>query len=86
MIDKLGTQIIINRGDNTGIAVGQTWSIYTLGDKLIDPATGQILGREEAEVGKVKIIRVMPTFSYGETVEGTGIVIGNFARPNQPAN
>jgi curli biogenesis system outer membrane secretion channel CsgG len=81
VVAKLGTQVTINRGDNAGISVGQTWSVYGLGPEIVDPDTGEKLGRNEAEVGKIKISRITPKLSYGETVEDTGIVVGSIARP-----
>lgn len=81
VVDKLGTQVTINRGDNTGIAVGQTWIVYGLGNEIVDPDTGKKLGRNEAEVGKIKISRITPKLAYGETIEDTGIAKGNIARP-----
>jgi len=52
-----------------------------LGAEIVDPDTGEKLGRNEAEVGKIKISRITPKLSYGETVEDTGIVVGGIARP-----
>ena len=81
VVAKLGTQVTINRGDNAGISVGQTWSVYALGAEIVDPDTGEKLGRNEAEVGKIKISRITPKLSYGEAFEDTGIVIGSIVRP-----
>lgn len=68
-----GDQITINRGDGTGIEVGQTWSVYALGEKLVDPDTGEVLGQEEVSIGSVEIKRVNPKVSIGEATENLGI-------------
>jgi curli biogenesis system outer membrane secretion channel CsgG len=82
---KLGTQITINRGDGAGVTVGQTWSVFALGEEITDPDTGEKLGRNEAEIGSIKITRVTPKLSYGETVEDNGISVGNIVRPQPTA-
>jgi hypothetical protein len=80
---KLGTQITINRGEGAGVAIGQTWTVFALGEEITDPDTGEKLGRNEAEIGKIKITRVTPKLSYGETIEDTGVSVGNIVRPQQ---
>lgn len=83
IVSKLGTQITINRGEGAGVNVGQVWSVFALGAEITDPGTGEKLGQNEAEVGKIKIVRLTPKLSYGETVEDNGIIVGNIARPKQ---
>ncbi len=80
VVAKLGTQITINRGDGTGIAVGQTWGVYALGEAIIDPDTGEVLGQNEAEVGLIKIVRLTPRLSYGKALEDNGISRGAIVR------
>jgi curli biogenesis system outer membrane secretion channel CsgG len=80
---KLGTQITINRGEGAGVAVGQTWTVFALGQEITDPDTGEKLGRNEAEIGKIKITRVTPKLSYGDATEDNGISVGNIIRPQQ---
>jgi len=73
VLSKRGKQITINRGDGTDIAVGQIWNVFALGEELIDPDTGESLGREEILIGKVKIIGVLPKTSTAEIIEDLGI-------------
>ena len=40
------------------------------GKQLVDPDTGEVLGREEAVVGKARITAVQPKFSTAEVIEG----------------
>ena len=67
--DKIVT---INRNDTSGITVGQIWEVFTLGDELVDPDTGE-KSREEISVGTVKISRVTPQNSQAEILTDTGI-------------
>jgi len=76
-----GDVVTLNRGDGTGIAVGQIWKIFTAGEALVDPDTGEVLGSEEIYIGKAKITSVLPKFSKGEVVENLGIVKGSILRP-----
>jgi len=64
--------VTINRNDQSGIAVGQTWEVYALGDELVDPDTGETF-REEVFVGKVRVTRVTPQNSQAEIIEDNGI-------------
>ena len=80
VVAKLGSQVTINRGDGTGISVGQTWGVYALGEAITDPDTGEILGQNEAEVGLIKIVRLTPKLSYAEATEDNGISRGAIVR------
>lgn len=80
---KLGTQITINRGEGAGVTVGQLWTVFALGEEITDPDTGEKLGRNEAEIGKIKITRVTAKLSYGDATEDNGIAISNITRPQQ---
>jgi curli biogenesis system outer membrane secretion channel CsgG len=80
---KRDKEITINRGEGGGVAVGDTFNVFALGEELIDPDTKESLGREEAKVGKVKITQVNPKTSVGEILEDTGIDKGAILRKPQ---
>ena len=81
ILAKTGKIVTINRGDGTGIAAGQLWEVFALGEELTDPDTGASLGREEVSVGKVRIQRVTPRTAQGEvTGEDLGIDRGAIVR------
>ncbi len=76
-----GPQVTIARGEGSGIAVGQLWEIFAVGEEMVDPDTGASLGREEVPVGKVRVTRVNPKFSTGKIEgENLGIAKGAVAR------
>ena len=79
IIGKRDKTVTINRNDQSGIEVGQTWEVYMLGDELVDPDTGD-KSREEVLVGKVKVTRVTPQNSQAEILEDTGIDRGAVVR------
>ena len=71
VLSKTGNQITINRGDTTGVEVGQVWNVMSQGKTLTDPDTGEVLGREEGIVGKARVIAVQPKFCTAELIEGS---------------
>ncbi len=79
IIGKRDRVVTINRNDQSGIKVGQVWEVFVQGEELVDPDTGDKT-MEEVFVGKVKITRVTPQNSQGETVEDTGIDRGAVVR------
>jgi hypothetical protein len=79
---KRDTEVTINRGDGAGVAVGDTFNVYALGDEMID--TKASLGREEVKVGQVKITEVDPKFSKAQILSDTGgIAAGAILRKPQ---
>ena len=81
ILAKTGKIVTINRGDGTGIAAGQLWEVFALGEALIDPDTGVSLGREEMSVGQVRIRRVTAHTAQGEiSGEDLGIDRGAIVR------
>lgn len=73
IIAQTNELVTINRGDGTGIAKGQIWSVFAIGEELIDPDTGESLGSEEVPVGKVEILAVTPKFSRAKVIEDYGV-------------
>lgn len=66
-------QILINRGAEYGITTGQEMVMRTMGEEIIDPMTGAVLGVERGQVmGRLRVVRVEDKFSYCEVVEGEG--------------
>jgi hypothetical protein len=70
VLEKEGRLITINRGSEVGVKVGKIYDVYTAGKQIKDPATGEILGRDEVKVGRVGISEIRQKFSkatvYGE--------------------
>jgi curli biogenesis system outer membrane secretion channel CsgG len=81
---KREKQVTINRGEGGGIKLGQFWNVFALGEDLVDPDTGESLGREEVLVGKVRVINVRPRTATAEILEDLGIVKGAVLRPPPP--
>lgn len=74
-------QVTLNRGDGTGITVGQAWAVFAQGEALIDPDTGENLGSEEVRVGSIRITSVLPKTAVGEICgENRGVAKGCILR------
>lgn len=74
--------VILNYGSGT-LAVGDVLTLYSRGDAIIDPATGQEIGRDETRLGMIQISEVTVRTSKGIVV-GTPMPppsIGTIARP-----
>ncbi len=67
VIKMSGNEVYINAGVNSGIQVGDTFTVYRPGEELIDPQTGLSLGSESARVGTVTVTQVQDKFSKAST-------------------
>ena len=50
--------LLISGGGKTGISEGDVFTIYSVGENLVDPATGEQLGAEVEKKGIVKVTKV----------------------------
>lgn len=87
-------QIVINRGSEHGISIGDRFLVFGAGEQLSDPDTGESLGMLELVRGKARVVHVQPkicTLASDEfdTTPGKKRVIkrqgGVFMLTNQPA-
>ena len=71
---------VVNRGGNT-VRENDLFEVFALGDVLVDPDTGESLGRLERTAGIARITAVKPKFSLAEMVtEHDGIARGMILR------
>lgn len=83
VLAKRDKEVTINRGEGGGVANGDVFIAFALGEELIDPDTKESLGKEEVKVGKVKITQVNPKTSVAEILDDTGIDKGAVLRKAQ---
>lgn len=63
--------LIINLGENYGIRPGQTFVVRREGEVLIDPSTGELLGKSEGEeIGTLEVTSIREKVSYCKLVDG----------------
>ncbi len=63
-------KMTINAGSKEDVEINTIMDIYCVGERLIDPETGQILGIEEEKIGSLNIVDVKEKYSIGELIEG----------------
>ncbi|MFP2770149.1 CsgG/HfaB family protein [Oceanisphaera sp. KMM 10153] len=88
LISVQGKRVIINQGGKT-LKTGSYFTVFSLGEKLVDPYTGEVLGQDESAIGKIRITEVKPKMAYAELVQGDGGLLqkGQIVRPaSAPAN
>lgn len=60
----------VNRGNDSGLHVGDIFEVFEPGEELIDPQTGESLGSTELEVGFARVIRINPKVTILEMTKG----------------
>ena len=80
VLTRRDKEVTLNRGEGGGVAVGDKFNVFALGQELIDPDTKESLGREEVKVGTIKITQVNPKTSTGEILDDAGIDQGAILR------
>lgn len=58
-----GTRAWINLGASSGVKVGDRFTIFHMGEALIDPDTGANLGADEAETGSGEVTEVQDKYA-----------------------
>ena len=74
-----GNDLFIGQGGKT-LNKGDKYSLVMLGESLIDSVTGESLGRQETDVGTVKIIRVQAKQSVANILHST-VNVTNLFKP-----
>jgi curli biogenesis system outer membrane secretion channel CsgG len=69
--------VYISGGQDVNMSVGTTYTVYGVGEELIDPSTGLSLGREENKIGRIEITSVEDKFSKAKILEGSGFKAGD---------
>lgn len=77
-----GNYVTINGGENRGVEVGQVFSVLSVGDPVIDPTTGEVLGESSEVIGSVQVTSVEERFARAAVLEGcSGIKVSDLVEP-----
>ncbi|HPC83701.1 MAG TPA: CsgG/HfaB family protein [Thermoanaerobaculaceae bacterium] len=76
-----GATVWINLGSANGINVGDTFTVYELGEPIKDPDSGEVLGQDEKKIGRIRVTAVKgPKYSECTIVEGSRLAAGNIVK------
>lgn len=78
--DSSSKEIIINAGEESGVAAGDTFDVFKVSRVIKDPETGEVIGTKTAKIGRIKITEVDKKFSTATVVEGDGFEVGAIVR------
>lgn len=80
--------VTINAGDSI-VWKGEHLMVYGTGGEIIDPETGEILGKEESNVGEIEVYDAQPRFSKCRIIRPSQrpqeLVVGQICRPAEVA-
>lgn len=60
-------EVYISGGSKTGVAEGNVFTIYSVGENLVDPSTGEQLGSEVTKKGTVKVTSVEEKYAKAKS-------------------
>ena len=60
-------RVVLNAGEEDGVTPGMVFVIFSIGEKVIDPVSHDILGRLEIVKGRVRIDHVQANMSIGHS-------------------
>jgi len=55
--------IFINSGEKSGVRVGDSFKVFSVGESLIDPDTGMDLGSDNTKIADISVFEVQEKFS-----------------------
>lgn len=68
VIKVTGNDIYVSTGIKTGASVGDVFTVYSRGEEVVDPVTGELLGVEETTLGKLKLYQVKEKYSKAKPI------------------
>lgn len=72
--------LTINAGEMI-VSAGEHLTVYSLGEEIVDPYSGAVLGNQETTMGQIKIFEVQPIFSKAHIASREKNVSLNDIRP-----
>ena len=80
VIEVQGTAVTLSVGKRDGVVPGLELSLFREGRELRHPKTGELLGKTEKALGRVRIREVEEAYSVGAVEPGTDVAPGDVAR------
>ncbi|MEO8604705.1 MAG: CsgG/HfaB family protein [bacterium] len=73
-------EVTLNRGAGGELRVGSSLECFTAGDAIVDPDTGDVLGRDETAIGRAVVTEVRPKLSKARPADGAQIPLQSICR------
>lgn len=73
-------RVYLNCGQREGVQPGQRFAVYSKGEDLTDPNSGELLGVEETRAGVVSVLEVKEKYSIATIMQGSGFKRGDVLR------
>jgi hypothetical protein len=80
VVEVQGTSVTLSVGKRDGVVTGLELSLFREGRELRHPKTGEILGKTEKALGRVRIVEVAEAYSVGRIEPGADVAPGDVAR------
>jgi hypothetical protein len=80
VIEVQGGAVTLSLGKRDGLAPGIELELYRPGRELRHPRTGQVLGRTEQALGRLKVTESFEAYSVGKLLPGAAAAAGDRAR------
>lgn len=76
-----GKSVTIRAGTRSRLDPGTVLSVYSVGDELVDPDTGRVIGKREKLIGEVELTGHQgERISETEVISGTGFKVGDVVK------
>ena len=80
VIEVQGTNVTLSVGKRDGVVSGMELLLLREGRELRHPKTGEVLGKTEKTLGRLRVEQVAEAYSVGSVAPGTDVVAGDVAR------
>ena len=80
VVEVQGTTVTLSVGKRDGVVPGLELSLFREGRELRHPKTGEVLGKSEKALGRVRVEEVAEAYSIGRVEPGADVAPGDLAR------
>jgi hypothetical protein len=80
VVEVQGTSVTLSIGKRDGVVPGLELALFREGRELRHPKTGEILGKTEKALGRVRVMEVAEAYSIGSVEQGADVAPGDVAR------
>src|SRR5262249_36402593 len=80
VVEVQGTSVTLSVGKRDGVVPGLELSLFREGRELRHPKTGELLGKTEKALGRVRVVEVAEAYSLATVEQGADVAAGDLAR------